>query len=691
MRRKKRILVFILRAVMLFFGLLAVSAVIAISQIDLESLRDDVTRTLSAATGLPVEIDGAVSWKLSLRPRVSLQEVRIANAEWAKNPDFARIEQITATINLISLFTDAPAVEEMRMTRPHIFFEQNAKGESSVQITERTDVGQIHHDDNTFPFDLDIGLASLELIEPKVAMINPDGRTDWEFDFIKVKYKQTRNSLEYSGVIEKQGNEFSYLIVFLPLEESRKIYPLRIAIASRISPLVINAALEQKSKIPIDFIISGEISDLVTIGQLFNMDLPKTPALKLNISGGFDHGKLKIHKSSITSRRSDFAISGEYNWSSRRPHATIKLKSKTINMREMFPWIYAPDVPWVHPGRPLNVFKDTPLPVELLTIADADIHLDIDNLIMYREFNTMNVKSHMNIKDGSFTLEHSSKIADGDFRVAARGAEYNGEVRIRAAARGENVNIGKLLVQLRQNNVIYGLPSNVKLYVESRATNLSELMANMTGPVQAFSVGSGQALPDITEYLYGRDFLTALRHNVTDMVTGKGKYEKMKINCVAANLKLRDGMVETERGVAAETAEINLRMHGYVDLGRERLRAAMVATPVRGLKISATNNIVNSMEFNGDLAEPELKVSGRTIVNRAVTATGIGLLLAPFTGGLSIAAGAGLGFLTSDLLSNWLADDHPCRTAMNSGAPSKPGDPEWMNRPIDELLQNMGI
>jgi hypothetical protein len=60
-------------------------------------------------------------------------------------------------------------------------------------------------------------------------------------------------------------------------------------------------------------------------------------------------------------------------------------------------------------------------------------------------------------------------------------------------------------------------------------------------------------------------------------------------------------------------------------------------------------------------------------------------LLAPLTGGISLVAGAGIGLVAGDLLENWLADAHPCETALEKGAPLYREDPEWMKQDVSEL------
>ena len=83
---------------------------------------------------------------------------------------------------------------------------------------------------------------------------------------------------------------------------------------------------------------------------------------------------------------------------------------------------------------------------------------------------------------------------------------------------------------------------------------------------------------------------------------------------------------------------------------------ALTTVPVRGLKLSLTGNVVNSIEITGNLAEPDIKISGAAVAGKVASATGLGLLLAPLTGGIGLVAGAGVGLLAGDLLENWLAD-----------------------------------
>ena len=189
--------------------------------------------------------------------------------------------------------------------------------------------------------------------------------------------------------------------------------------------------------------------------------------------------------------------------------------------------------------------------------------------------------------------------------------------------------------------------------------------------------------------MYGTDFLTSLQQNIHDLFASKKKYDQMKIHCLATNLKLRNGLIETQNGVAVETNAINVMLDGNLDLGREKMSMSLTTIPVRGLKLSITGNVVNTITISGNLAEPDIKISGAAVAGKALSATGLGLLLAPFTGGLGLVAGAGVGLLAGDLLENWLADEHPCKTALKKGAPARRNDPEWLDESALDLANGV--
>ena len=677
-----------MRVLTLFVMGLVVAVIIALSQINLEALRGDVLSVLQDATGLPVEIDGAVSWKLSLRPQIELNQVRIPNAAWAKHKDAFSAEKIDVRLDLISLFQDRPTIQNIKIYDASICIEQNDKGEFSIapKIKDASSEAAATPDavgPTDFPF-VDPGLGGLEVQNLDIDILG----AEYSLDGFQIRYMPRTDTREYSGWIKSNADVFPFILSFSKYNAERRVYPVRIAFATGGDALIANVALEGTSKAPIDFIIKGDIPDTTALGNVFNLNLTQMPAVKVNISGGYDWQKLSLRNSSIKVRGNTLAFSGVVDWSGKMPNITATLESKSINLLELFPDLYGR--PWVRPDRELNVFHDIPLFGAEFLKFNLDLHVWLDNFIVYRDFNLRDVDATVTVNNGHGRVDAAVKIADGPVRAAANvDIDADGRMYVQMGGQGRGIVIGTLLNQIHIDNFISDLPVDFETYVEANGTNLSELMQTVTGPVRVYSSAPGYAHSALVANMYGTDFLTTLRHSIQDLFRSEKKYNQIKISCVSVNTKLRDGLIETQNGVAAETNAINVRLAGSLDLGDEDIQLALTTVPVRGLKLSLTGNVVNSIEITGNLAEPTIQISGAAVAGKVASATGIGLLLAPFTGGIGLVAGAGVGLLAGDLLENWLADDNPCETALERGAPRRRDDPQWMNTPVTELVNNI--
>lgn len=690
-RNNKKKIIMILRFIVLFFAGLVVAGYVALSKIDIESLRGNLISVISDTAGMPIEINGDVKWRFGLRPQIVMRNITVKNAVWAKNSNGIKIDKMYVSLDLFSLLFNKPSIRKIRLVNAKVFLEQNTAGEYSLSPIKKNPEPVVNNQtvkNLKYPFDLDAGFSNLELDNPSVSIILPSYRYDWAPDKFKIEYQD----YEYSGYLSKRDKVYPFIIKFSKLNDERKVYPIRAAFANNGKAVVANIALESTSKLPIDFIIKGDIDNLQEMLSNFDIAIPEIGNININISGGMGHKKITLHKSSVSVGDSDLEVSGVYDWSEKIPVVSGNIKSKNFVLKNVFTKLYGAEKPkWIRPNRPLNVFQD--IDISNILPKNMNINLDIalDKLVVYRDLTISDSKLKLKITPTNSDVDVRAKIADGDVhtRVLIDTNNFDNKLNLRVAGIGERIYAGQIFNEIRIDDVLSELPTNFEFYFQSRASDLTGLMKNLNGPFRFYSIGRGYAHTDLVEYFYGQDFLTQLRHTAMNMFTKKKKYDTVGIDCAEINLKIRNGRIDTQRGIAIESKAVNMRAAGYVDLGAEKLKASFVTTPVRGIKLSVTGNVINSTEFQGNLAEPDIKINGNTIAAKAISATGIGILIAPFTGGISLFAGAGIGFFAGDLLENWLADEHPCKTARVDGAPAKDGDPQWLNRPMAELIMSI--
>lgn len=684
---RKNIFFSVVRIFSLIVVGLVVALVVALSQINLDTLRGNIVSGLQNATGLPIQVDGSVSWKLSLQPKIEFHKVHVANADWAKNKYAYSAEKIDVRLNLISLFRNRPTIQNVKMYDVNINIEKNKNGDYSVPgfkpkepVAAQANTVSVQ---DKYPVK-NIGLGAIEIKNINANIL----QKKYSLSGLNVRMIQKKDKREYSGWIKIDKDVSSFILSMSEYNAERKIYPVQVAVSTGVDALIANIALEGTSKLPIDFIIKGDTPNADTVGKFFGIKLPHISNMHVNIAGGFDRNKITLRKSSLVINDTEFVISGDYSWAKNTPVINANIYSSYLDLATLFPKMYGRH--HKHVNRPLNVFKDVPLFGSVFVNKDANIRVELDTFVMYRNLSIKNLDLSLDVLDNHIRVDSELLFASGDVNFAINAdVDNDGHLFADVGFRGKKLFVGQILNELNVNDFVSDLPVNIELYVKTNGKDLSDLMHTITGPVYLYSVGAGYAHSDLVAYMYGTDFLTSLRHSVQDLFSSEKKYNQITISCMALNAMLRDGVFETQNGFAVETNAINLRLAGSLDLGDENMKLSLTTVPVRGLKLSLTGKVVNSIELTGSLAEPDIKISGASVASKVASATGLGLLLAPITGGIGLVASTGIGLVAGDLLENWLADGKPCETALRNGVELYHDDPDWMNIPVDELVSSM--
>lgn len=675
----------LLRGTFLFFMGLFAAIIITLQQMNLESMRGNILPVLREATNMDVEIDGKINWKFSLRPEIELNSIRIPNATWAKEKNLFEAKKIDVRLDLFSLFKKRPVIRNIKVYDAKINIEKNEQNENSIVLNEKSQKSQNQPDtEKSLQEKYPVKPLPFGGLEIQNISANIYGEI-YDLNSFGIHNYMRNENVEYSGWVKPYDNNLPFVIKFSEYNSERKVYPVQIAFATGGEALIADIALEGTSKLPIDFIMRGEIPNIKASGNWFNLDIIKLPVIKVNVAGGIGRKKITFRKSTISFGKSDISFSGVYDWSKQLPKIEGKITSNHINIYKSFPEWFGVGQEWVHPNRDLNAFKDMPLFGEYLYNMDINLDVNLKKFVVYHSLDLENLYVKLKVNNHKVRADVTTDIASGKVdAVISANISPEGVYSVTSAARGENIYLGDILKEIDVNHVISGLPLNLDFYLVAKGKDMSQIMKTITGPVMVYSVDKGYAHADLVEYMYGGDFLTSLRNSVEDMFTGN-KRDMIEIKGAVVNVKLRNGLIETQNGVAVETHAINLRLAGSLDLGKEKIDLSLATVPVRGLKLSLSGNLVNALQITGNLSEPDIKISSGAIAGKVGSAVGLGLLLAPLTGGLSIAGGFVAGLVAGDLLESWLADEHPCKTAKKQGAHVRHDDPDWFRQPIRVL------
>ncbi|MBP5707523.1 MAG: hypothetical protein J6W79_00830, partial [Alphaproteobacteria bacterium] len=470
--------------------------------------------------------------------------MRIKNAEWAKNKYGFDADRIDVTLNLISLLRNRPTIQNVSVNDAKIFIEKNDAGKLSIDITNASNdadkLDEVAQEKSKsqpkFPIK-GTGFAALEIHN---LMANIDGEK-YTIPNFHVRYMKRDGKREYSGWLKSGMKVFPFIVSMTEYNAERKVYPVSVAFTTGGTPLIANVALEGKSLMPIDFVVRGDVPDFAAFGNAIGRSWPELPPMMVNIAGGLDTKKIVLRKSSIAIRGTNIDFSGEYNWAKSVPNIVFNVNAGDVVLYKMFPTMY-PGGTWKHPKRDLNAFKDIPLFGDELSHINLKTNIKIKSLGVYRELSINDMDVNLTSELGHGRLDIDLIFADGKFKIASDfDADVDGRIYAHAAISAENMRIGKIMEEVRVDNVISDLPVNISGYVVASGRDLSEFMKTMTGPVLIKSSGKGYMKSDLVSYIYGKDALTSLGDGVKDIFSSDKKNEKIKISCATVNVKLRNG------------------------------------------------------------------------------------------------------------------------------------------------------
>ena len=127
-----------------YFGIMLVVAVIGLLLapfvIDWNSYRSDLEAYGKKITGRTVTIEGPISARLFPWPRLTAEQVKLANPPGLGTPDLARAERITIRMTLAGLLQGGIDVESVEVENPVIMLERRATGEGNWLFSPSEDL-----------------------------------------------------------------------------------------------------------------------------------------------------------------------------------------------------------------------------------------------------------------------------------------------------------------------------------------------------------------------------------------------------------------------------------------------------------------------------------------------------------------------------------------------------------------------
>lgn len=118
----------------LVLGALVVGLLAWVRQFDVEDYRAAIEGTVSEATGRELAIRGEMRLALGWRPRLVLEDARIANAGWATTPEMARVGRLVLEVDLLPwLLAREVRIHRLVVSDADLALERDADGRRNWQ------------------------------------------------------------------------------------------------------------------------------------------------------------------------------------------------------------------------------------------------------------------------------------------------------------------------------------------------------------------------------------------------------------------------------------------------------------------------------------------------------------------------------------------------------------------------------
>ena len=600
-------------------AVVAVAVVLFVLLFDWNMLKRPIERRVTAATGREFHIDGDLSVKLGLKPRITVDRLRLGNLPGAKDRDMASVDRLQLRLHLVPLvFRHDVVLSEVKVSNPRLLLERLAdgrenwvfpKGKAKWPEIRGLDVGdgQFRFRDVRRDTDLVFDVASgARGMDARVAPLQIDGKGRYRGNVVAV-----------DGRIDS------------PLALADKTRPYRVDLRGHAGPTSATAkgtlAGLQLHGFRLDFGLRGP--DLELLFPLLGIALPESPPYRLQ--GILTREDRTWHYDDFTGRVGDSDLAGDASVRTGgvRPFLKADLVSKKLDLDDLNGFIGAP--PQVSAGETASpeqrkdaaarqasprVLPDRDFQLAKLRRMDADVRLRAAH-IETRKLPVETMDAHLYLDDAVLRLDPIT------FGVA--GGKIGGKVRLdarkptiasSAALHASGMDLGELFPGVELTRTSVGRVGG-DLDLRGNGNSVAKMLATSDGQV-GLTMGSGR-ISNLLLELAGIDIAESLKFMI-------GKDRTVPIRCAFSEFAVKDGLMDTRR-LAFDTSDTVIFGAGTVSLRDETLKLVLKPQP----KDHSLLALRTTLLVDGSFKDPDVHPDISKITLKALAAVVLGSISPP--------------------------------------------------------------
>jgi AsmA family protein len=658
---------------------------------DWNYFRPTLARLIAEKTGRHTVIRGNLRVHLwSFEPSAEIGGLTMDNPPWAQHSVMFTADELTVSVSLGRLLRGQVVVPQIKVVRPALDLERDAKGRASWEFGTEEGRPQTSSQPARIPTIRRLAIESGTVrVSDGIRKLKLDGTLNasdvagQESGGFELKCKGSLNDKPFRA--DLHGGPLINLDPDHPYQLTAHLTAADIKVDARTSfPAPFDMA-----QYSVKFEVSG--NDLADVFYLTGLALPNTPPYRL--SADVEHRGTIFRMDNLKGKLGSSDIEGTVaiETGRTRPKFIAKLRSDTLNIVDLAPTLGHPAAPantlsaqtpptasqraprgaappaaqatpQAQPPASQWLFPDADLQVNRVRGMDADVTYQARSVVAPK-MPMREVKLHLLLNGGVLKLDPLSFVLDS--------GKFAGNVTIDAAkdVPESTIDMGIDAVDLSQftsaklkQPALQGSMTG-RLKIHGYGASVHKLASSADGTV-SIALPTGQMNEPLAE-------LTGI-----DVVKGLGllfsqKQPNVAVRCGVIDFQAQKGALDA-RSVFIDTTNVLITGRGHVDLGDERLDLSLQGDP----KKVRLFRLRSPITLHGTLLHPAIGVKAENLLAQAGVAVVLGTLLTPFAAALAfIDPGLAKNKDCSAVMAEVQADVSDQTPPPAQAAPSKPPPP----------------
>ncbi|MFZ6046184.1 AsmA family protein [Pseudomonas sp. CR3202] len=664
----------ILAGSVLALAVLLAVLLVLVATFDWNRIKPALNERVSAELGRSFAIDGELEviwqredgeggWRALVPwPHFVAEKLRLGNPEWAKGGDFVSLERVEFRVAPLPLLWRQLSIPRIDLGAPRASVRRLADGRNNW--TFELPAGPDGEEEKPSGWTLDIGTIGFDKGRVQVddaqtrtrldIVVDPLGKPiafsellpdmgggpatfaaqDYSFGWqAKGSYRghPLDGSGKVGGLLALQNADLP-----LPLQAEVRAGDTRVALVGTLTDLRALGALDLRMQ------LSGK--SLAQLYPLIGVTLPETPAYSTDgrlLANLREPGGAKFLYQDFNGRIGGSDIHGDLTYVARQPRPKLSgaLTSEQLRFVDLAPLIGADSrsgqqargVATPQPAGkvlPVEAFR-----TERWRVMDADVTFTGKRIQHSEKLPFRDLSTHLVLNDGQLRLEPlrfgvAGGALDADIRLDGRRAPLTGKARLQA----RHFKLKELLPNVQAMRSSLG-ELNAQADLSGTGNSVAALLGTANGELRML----------VNDGTISRNLMEIAGLNVGNYLVGRlfGD-EEVKINCAAADLGVKDGLM-TPRLFVFDTENALVRVEGSANLRNERLDLS-VNPESKGMRVFSLRS---PLYVRGTFKEPQAGVQTVPLVVRGAGMVALGVAVAPAAALLALVAPAAGGEVSS--------------------------------------------